>query len=122
MSPEARAFFRSHDVVHVVFGCSVALDDEAIVKIASIFGTTAGFGVLRGYRLHESQEIYQRLPLGAVLRTMARSVVIVPRTILRCRRQRSRWPWSGFERFLQAPLRELREEFGIRVAHADHAS
>jgi hypothetical protein len=122
LSAEARTFFRCHDAVHVVFGCCLALEDEAIVKIASIFGTTAGFGALRGYRLHESQEIYQRLPLGAVLRTIARSFVIVPRTILRCRRQRSRWPWTGFERFLEVPLCKIREEFGIRVAHADEAS
>ena len=119
MSPEARAFFRSHDAVHVVYGCSVALDDEAIVKIASFLGTTAGFGVLRGYRLHESKEIYERLPLIDVLRTIALSVVLVPRTILRCRRQSERWPWSGFEPLLDVPLRELRDRFGIRVAHAD---
>lgn len=29
-SPEARQFFRCHDAVHVVFGCGVALDDEAV--------------------------------------------------------------------------------------------
>ena len=117
MSPEAQQFFRCHDVAHVVFGCSIDLDDEAVVKLASIFGTTAGFGVLKGYRLHESVQIYETLPLKAMLTSIAHSIFIVPRTILRCLRQRSRWPWSGFERFLEKPLREIREEFGIEVAH-----
>jgi hypothetical protein len=31
-----------------------------VVKIGSLFGTTAGFGALNGYRLHESLEIYKK--------------------------------------------------------------
>jgi hypothetical protein len=122
MTPEAQDFFRCHDVAHVVFGCGTSLDDEAVVKLASMFGTTAGLGVLRGYRLHESVQIYKRLPLRAVLATIARSAVIVARTAVRCTRQRARWPWSGFERFLAVPLREIREQFGIQVAHPDERS
>ncbi len=117
MSPEAERFFRCHDAAHVVFGCGTSLDDEAAVKIASIFGTTAGFGVLRGYRLHESLTIYKRLRLADVLPPIARSVVVVPRTILRCRGQRARWPWDGYQRYLDVPLDEIRLQFGIEVAH-----
>jgi hypothetical protein len=117
LSPEAQQFFRCHDVVHVVYGCGTALDDEAVVKIASIFGTTAGLGVLRGYRLHESLDIYRRLRVADVLRAIAHSVAIVPRTILRCLRQRARWPWAEHDRYLRAPLHQVRREFGIFVAH-----
>jgi ubiquinone biosynthesis protein Coq4 len=117
MSPEAQDFFRCHDAAHVVFGCNVDLDDEAAVKIASMLGTTAGLGVLRGYRLHESIEIYKQLRVRSVLRSLAHSVVVVPRTLLRCARQRARWPWDDFDRFLDVPLREIRRELGITVAH-----
>lgn len=117
LSPEAQAFFRCHDAAHVVFGCSTALDDEAAVKIASLFGTTAGLRVLKGYRLHESLEIYRQLPPAAVLGAIARSVLIVPRALLRCLRQRERWPWADFDRYLAVPLREVRRKFGIVVAH-----
>lgn len=54
LSIDAREFFRCHDVVHVVYGCSTSMPDEAVVKLASLFGTTAGFQVLKGYRLNES--------------------------------------------------------------------
>jgi len=117
MSPEAQEFFRCHDVAHVVFGCDVALDDEAVVKIASILGTTAGLQVLKGYRLHESLQIYRQLRILDVVLSIVRSVVIVPRTALRCMRQRGRWPWSEHQQYLQVPLHQLRQEFGIRVAH-----
>ncbi|CAN7768405.1 ubiquinone biosynthesis protein COQ4 [Variovorax sp. LjRoot175] len=59
MTAEAKHFFRCHDAVHVVFGCGTTLNDEAVVKMASIFGTTAGLKVLKGYRLHESLDIYR---------------------------------------------------------------
>ena len=116
LSPEAREFFRCHDAVHVVFGCGLSLEAEAVVKIASIFGTTAGLGVLRGYRLHESVAIYRKLRAVDVLRAIVHSVVLVPRTLVRCLRQRRRWPWDRFDAHAGVPLRALREEFGIRVA------
>lgn len=117
MSPRGRQFFRCHDAAHVVFGCGVGLDDEAAVKIASMLGTTAGLGVLRGYRLHESIALYRRLDAAEVLKTIARSIVVVPRTLLRCLRQRARWPWDDFERYVDVPLADIRRRFGIEVAH-----
>ncbi|MEO8250777.1 MAG: hypothetical protein ABI589_15570 [Burkholderiales bacterium] len=117
-SAEAREFFRCHDAVHVVFGCGTSLPDEAIVKIASVFGTTAGRAALRGYRLHESRGIYRKLRLANMLRTTLESVRLVPRAILRCQRQFGKWPWDQFDRFLEAPLGKTRAEFGIHVAHS----
>jgi hypothetical protein len=118
LSVEAQAFFRCHDAAHVVFGCGNSLDDEAVVKVSSLFGTTAGMRVLKGYRLHDSLEIYRQLRARDVLGSIARAVVIVPRTLLRCSRQRRRWPWQDFEPYLSVPLCELRAEFGIKVPHS----
>lgn len=118
MSPEAQEFFRCHDAVHVVYGCGNALNDEAIVKLSSLFGSTGGFGILRGYQLHESLEIYKKLRVIDVLLSIVQSVFfLIPRTLVRCARQRSRWPWNNFEPYLHMPLRDIRKEFGIRVAH-----
>ncbi|HZM33156.1 MAG TPA: hypothetical protein VFC18_01585 [Burkholderiales bacterium] len=116
LSEEAQRFFRCHDAAHVLFGCSTTLNDEAAVKIASIVGTTAGLAVLKGYRLYESRQIYRQLPVRAILAAIAMSIVVVPRTLVRCLRQRARWPWSDFDRYQAVPLREIRERFGITVA------
>lgn len=117
LSAEAQEFFRCHDAVHVVFGCGTTLNDELVVKISSIFGTSRGIGVLRGYRLHESVEIYKQLRVLDVLRSIAQSVFLVPRTMVRCIRQRRRWLWENFNTYARLPLLEIRREFGIRVAH-----
>jgi hypothetical protein len=116
LSPEAQAFFRCHDTAHVVFGCNTSLPHEAVVKLSSIFGTTGGFSVLQGYRLHESINIYRQLTLRDIAATFAQSTALVPRTLYRCLRQRKRWPWAQFAEYQHVPLGVLRAEFGIRVA------
>lgn len=122
MSLAAQEFFRCHDAVHIVYGCGRSLHEEAIVKLSSIFGTTGGISVLKGYQLHESRQIYKKLPLAEVLLSILQSPFIVSRTITRCLRQHARWPWDSFGKYLDVPLSEIRREFGIGVAHAAHPS
>jgi len=93
------------------------MPDEAVVKLSSLFGSSAGLSVLRGYRLYESLEIYRHLPLGSTLAALMAAPYLVARTIWRCTRQRAKWPWGANEQHMKTPLLELRERFGIRVAH-----
>lgn len=115
LAPDAAEFFRCHDAAHVVFGCGTTLPHEAAVKLASIFGSTGGFGVLRGYRQHEAFDIYRRLDLPQVLATIALAPWIVARTLWRCLRQAKRWPWQDFDALLDRPLDGLRTEYRIRM-------
>jgi hypothetical protein len=117
LSPEARHFFRSHDVVHVVYGCGTSMPDEAIVKLASLFGTTGGRRVLRGYSHYETLDIYRELPLGSTLLALASAPYLIVRTVWCCVHQVRRWPWVGYEQYLHKPLADVRADFGIRVAH-----
>ena len=116
LADDAREFFRCHDAVHVLYGCDTSLTQEAIVKLSSIFGTTGGFSVLKGYALHDSIDIYRKLRFLEILFTIFASFIIVPRTLLRCSAQKARWPWSQFNNYLNTPLVELRERFRIQVA------
>jgi hypothetical protein len=118
-SAQAREFFRCHDTAHVVFGCGTTLSQESLIKIWSMFGTTAGLGVLRDYRLPESQEIYTTLDLGEILRTIPFALVHVPIVLWRCLRMRQRWPWSDFASYLSMPLVDIRQKFGIHVVEVD---
>jgi len=121
-SAEARKFFRSHDIVHVLYGCGTSMPDEAIVKLASLFGTTGGVEVLRGYTHHETLPIYRRLPVRSTLLALLTAPYLVLRTIWRCSRQHRRWPWADNEQYMDRPLVELRAAFGIEVAHRHRAS
>lgn len=116
LSLEARQFFRSHDAVHVVYGCGTSMTDEAIVKLASIFGTTGGVRVLRGYAHHETLDIYRKLPVMGTVRALLAAPYLVLRTVWRCMAQSRRWPWDRYDAFLNMSLREVRSQFRIRVA------
>ncbi len=122
LSPEARQFFRSHDIVHVLYGCDTTMPDEAVVKLSSLFGTTGGAGILRGYANHETLDIYTKLPLGGTLLALLVSPYLIVRTVWRCARQTQRWPWVENHQYLETPLVELRSKFGIVVAHARSAA
>ncbi len=115
ISDSARKFFRCHDVAHVVFGCSTTLTNEAMVKIWSFFGTTAGLSLLRDYRSPESKEIYEQIKWSDVPGTALRSMRLVPLVLFRCLRMHKRWPWSDFDAYMNVRLAETRREFGIRV-------
>ena len=115
LSAPARQFFQCHDVAHVIFGCDTSLTQEAVVKLSSLFGTTAGLSVLRGYALHDSQDIYRTLKAGDIFATVLAAFTFVPQTLARRIRQKRRWPWSDFSPFLDRPLCDIRSEFGIQV-------
>ena len=115
VSAAAGEFFRCHDAAHVVFGCSTTLLNEAIVKMWSFFGTTAGLSLLRDYRLPESQEVYEQLEWSDIVSTTIRSVTVIPIVLWRCSRMQKRWPWSEFSAYLGVPLPEIRREYGIRL-------
>lgn len=117
VSPEARQFFRSHDVVHVLYGCGTSMPDEAVVKLVSLFGTTGGLQVLRGYTHFETLDIYRKLPVGSTLLALAMAPYLIVRTLWRCTRQSRRWPWVGHEPYLNLPLSDTRARFRIKVAH-----
>lgn len=118
MSDSAREFFRCHDAAHVVFGCSTTLSNEAMVKIWSFLGTTAGFSLLRDYRSPESKEIYAEIQWREIPGTVLRSLVNGPLVASRSLRMNKRWPWSDFAACQGAPLSEIRREYGIQVVTA----
>jgi len=117
LSPAAQAFFTSHDTVHVIYGCGTSMTDEAVVKLASLFGTSGGLSILSGYILHDSMDTYRRLPLGGTLAAMLLAPYLLARTLWRCTRQRVKWPWIDHDQYMHMPLRDLRARFGIKVTH-----
>ena len=118
LSRTAMDFFRSHDVVHVLYGCNVSMPHEAVVKLSSLFGTTGGMSVLRGYLLQESIDVYRKLPWRDTMKAVVISPYLIARSLWRCAHQREPWPWTGCESFMDMPLCEIRSRFGIKVFSA----
>jgi ubiquinone biosynthesis protein Coq4 len=114
VSPEAREFFRCHDVAHVVFGCNTTIVGEGTVKIWTIFGTTLGFwNHIRGYAEADAFSLFRQYSWAHVAKSIARLVVTTPRAILRARQMTKPWPWASHDGYLDRQLTEVRSEFNI---------
>ncbi|QBA64005.1 hypothetical protein [Muriicola soli] len=117
ISNEAKAFFKSHDIVHVLFGCDISLYGEGSVKIWTIFGTTLGFcNHIRGYREANAFRLSRNFSFSHVVSNIFKLLFSVPALILKARKMKKRWPWTGFEPYLDTPISDIRKEFNIRVS------
>ncbi|WGK64838.1 hypothetical protein [Croceiramulus getboli] len=113
---EVHAFFKSHDLVHVLFGCDISLFGEGQVKLWTIFGTTLGFwNHLKLYRKANAFELSRKLPFWKSITDLFRLIGSVPVLILRARQMHRPWPWEEYERYLDTSIADLRKEFNIQV-------
>lgn len=117
MSPDSAALFRSHDIVHVIFGLDTSLSDEVIADTRGVLASDVGFRRYLDYvRTNaEAQAIFKELGYA---KSIWVTVVGLPR-ILRAARKSwhmtKRWPWEPPDNFLARPLGDLRREFGICI-------
>jgi hypothetical protein len=107
---------RSHDVAHVVFGCDTTLLGEVVLVRWSLFGITGSIRpYLIGLRRRETRGLF-RAALAAFRPAMFwRMVKFATMAVVRSLRMRERWPFEDYAQYLDQPLCELRERFGIRV-------
>ena len=111
---EVRSFFKSHDIVHVLFGCDINLYGEGSVKIWTIFGTTLGFwNHIKLYRKSNAYELAKNFSSKHIALNLCTFLLRIPSLIIRAKRMKKLWPWSDFEAYLDRPLSEIRKEFNI---------
>ncbi len=116
ISREAQAFFMSHDVAHVLFGCDISLFGEGSVKIWTIFGTTLGFWQhIKGYRSADAFGLSKNFTLIHIVKNVFKFLFSIPILIIRAKRMHKPWPWSEFEPYLDTPISEIRKNFNIQV-------
>ena len=115
-SDEAKAFFHSHDIAHVLFGCDISLFGEGAVKIWTIFGTNLGFwNHLRGYQDANALELSKSFGFIHILKNILVLIASIPVIIVRATKMNKPWPWSEFDSYMDTPIEEIRREFNIKV-------
>lgn len=116
-APEVQRSLTAHDAVHVIFGCDTSDRGEAIAHAWMLLGTTATHRqmaeVTKGRdHLAVVAEIGNPRRMKAVLSAIPAIVAAAFRT----RRMTKRWEWLGYERYLDAPLADIRHEYGVRLS------
>lgn len=122
VSSEARAFFESHDVAHVLFDCDVSLLGEGAVKIWTIFGTDIGFWRhVKEYREASAFALSTHFGWMHAMGNTIKLLPSIPLIIARAKRMSKPWPWMGFGRYLNTPICEIRKEYNIDVLKYGHS-
>lgn len=107
---------RSHDVAHVVFGCDTSLMGEVVLVRWSFFGVTGSIRpYLTGFRRPETRGLFLDAFARFRLSMLWPLVKFATIAFVRSLRMRRRWPFEEYGEYLDQPLDEIRERFGIRV-------
>jgi len=115
VSSDAQEFFECHDIVHVIFACDTSLLNEAMADTWTLFGTSVTMSQFFGFlRIEEHKEIITSIGWLAVCATVVKSIPMVIRIALRSMQMTKRWPWDGYQPYMQTTLRDIRNEFGIQ--------
>ena len=119
LPPDLAHGLDGHDVAHVVFGCDTTLLGEVVLARWSLFGVTGSIRpYLIGLRRRETRGLF-RDALAAFRPSMLwRLMKYASVAIARSLRMRERWPFEDYVEYLDQPLCEIRERFGIRVIEA----
>ena len=116
MPEDVAALFRQHDAGHVIFACDTSLRGETLIDTWTLFGTSAGLrGYLEYFKHPQVNQVFADAGYFRIAVAFLRCLPDVARVIARSRRLSSRWPWAGYERYLDQSLREIRRQFSIRV-------
>ncbi|MEC4983947.1 MAG: hypothetical protein SAJ37_01350 [Oscillatoria sp. PMC 1068.18] len=115
-SSEVAKLFRLHDIAHVVFGCDTSICEETLTDTWTIFGSTVKFSeYLKYLQYPETQKLVQDVGYLKLFWVFILTIPAVFQVIARTRKMKQKWTWSGYEEYLNYPLSQIRQEFGIEV-------
>jgi hypothetical protein len=114
--PDVAALFLFHDTCHVLFGCDTSMHGEALVDTWSIFGTTVTLKTYKRYfEMQETKSIFASMTMKEMLQAIGETSTAMPQAFWRATHMTHKWPFKDHEQYMDRPLNELREEFGVEV-------
>ncbi|XGV97248.1 MAG: hypothetical protein ACAF41_31560 [Leptolyngbya sp. BL-A-14] len=116
LAPELLDDVEIHDVIHVLFACSTDLAGEVIAHIWAVFGTTYDVREMARVNMHQDhQDVLASIGHARLLSMWVSRIPEIVKTLYRANRMVKRFPAQEYTQYLDKPLVEIREEFGIRL-------
>ena len=117
MSEEAQTLFERHDIIHVLFGLTTSLRDEAKADGWTLLGSDVSWSELREFmNLPEEQEIVSEIGWRGVVKAVWQALPDYASMLWRARRLNKRWRWSDNASYRTQQVSAIRKEFGIDAA------
>lgn len=116
VAPELVDDLNIHDAIHVLFACPTTLPGEISAHLWKVFGTTMKMKDIHRVNRHEDhRQVLAEIGYGRLIRTWFKSIPSIVATLWRSLRLKRCWPAKDYELFLDVPLVELRQQFGIHL-------
>lgn len=116
LTANAHAFYKAHDIAHVLFGCDISLYGEGTLKLWTIFGTSLGFfRHISSYKEVGAYELAKHFKRTDVVKDIFKLLVAFPSIIMRAKRMHKPWPWHDYEPYMETPICEIRTVFNIHI-------
>jgi ubiquinone biosynthesis protein Coq4 len=120
VSEKAQFVLKAHDCIHVIFGCDISYQGEALNHAWTLWGTDSNLKQLQnllGDEHHQLAKQYLNLDnaIGCIT-----ALPLILKVFFHSRQMHRRFPWLHYETFLQKPLHEIRQQFGIKLVAINH--
>lgn len=117
MSAEAQAHFERHDIVHVLFGLSTDVRDEAKADGWTLLGSDISFLELRRFAaLPEEKALLKEIGWMNIAKSAFRALPDYAVMAWRSRLLIKKWRWADNTRYRTQKVAAIRREFGIDAA------
>ena len=113
--------FYNHDIVHVLFGLSTAVNHESLVDTRVIFGTNWGFKkYLNDYFNNPAafeiiMKIFKEIGYVKGILLSFKSFFKLFRVIIDCRKMSKKWEVNPSDELFDKRLSDLRSEYNITI-------
>jgi ubiquinone biosynthesis protein Coq4 len=113
---------KSHDIMHVVFGCDTDLPGEFRVELLTFFCVNLSFDqyvkMASNNEINkEPFEIVKRIGYLKVFWVMLIHIWYIPYSWYRGFKMKKKWPVLETDGLLDKKLGDLRQEYGIKLLH-----
>ena len=103
-----------HDITHVIFGCSTDIKDEFLCDTWTIFGSTISLRKYLEYMKYpETQQIFKEVGYFKLIWIGIKIFPEILKVIWLTRKMTKKWPWDEYKRYLDRPLKDIRQQFNI---------
>lgn len=114
MGPQMAHVMAAHDAVHVVFGCSTDMKDEALAHFVMILGTNVTLADMRAVaKSREHKNVVSKHSKFEIAKVVLGAPIDLLKVLKLKRRMKAKWPWHGYADYLSRPINDIRREFGI---------
>ena len=117
VAPDLAEKIDVHDAIHVLFACPTDLRGEIDAHVWTIFGTTMSFSDMHAVNRHsDHKQVLREIGHVTLIKTWVRAIPGLVSIMLRAHRMSARWPVERFRDYLEVPLADIRQAYGIRLS------